>query len=197
MQIEEAFAVLSLKPNDLLEERFNEILFEAKQFFSSKPIIREVFEHRLNKLDKQRIAFSAIMESEQATKNNTIGNWEPKGQMLDVFNSFYAFRNDVNTSIYQSTSLEEISDYVHVLLLHFDRYLAYWYMPECKSDSTVILGKEADPMELIWALKNLQHLGVYTLAELKEKPDQFPSVLRQEIIRLSAIYKRNTDGRNV
>jgi len=197
MQIEEASALVSLSPDVLVEERLDEILFEAKRFFSGKPIIREVFKRRLEKLQKQQQAFSLLIGDKHIDQSYVSKEWIPNGDMLGVFNSFSALRSEINRAIFQATSIREIVCCVEDLMDQYDRYLAYWNLPEFTSEIPVILGKEPDPMELIWAIKELQAFGIFTIEDLKKNSEHCPALLCSEIIRLSVLYKRIIDGGNV
>ncbi len=199
----EALAYLAISDISEVKAREDELLFDAKRFFTKQPIIRQVFQHRITKLKHQ---FEAILivtnESErmrelevrgesQNEKENEDG--DEKQNLIDQFNAFQAEKTTLYGSIYSSESINELIGYVEQLLEAYDGFLELWEWP-FEGDSNVIIGKEPDVMEVLNALKQLEQLAIFTTEDLYQRIECCPVVLKNELLRMHALKKRNENG---
>ena len=201
----EALAYLAISDISEVEARESELLFDAKQFFTKQPIIRQVFQYRITKLKHQfeailivtnepkRIGELEVRSESQNENENEDGDGDEKQNLIDQFNAFQAEKTTLYGSIYSSKSINELIGYVEQLLEAYDGFLELWDWP-FEGDSNVIIGKEPDVMDVLNAIKQLEESGIFTIEDLYHRIECCPVVLKNELLRMRALKKRNKNG---
>jgi hypothetical protein len=203
MNVAEALAFLGISDLSEVEARKSELLFDAKQFFTKQPIIRQVFQHRITKLKHQYEALLIVTNEPERIKEvelrggsqneNENENEDWNENLIDQFNAFHAEKNLLYGSIYSAKSIVELIGHVGQLLQAYDSFLELWDCP-LEADSNVIIGKEPDVMDVLNAIKQLEELGIFTMGDLFEQIECCPVVLKNELLRMHALKKRNKNG---
>ena len=201
MNVAEALAFLGISDLSEVEARKSELLFDAKRFFTKQPIISQVFHHRITKLKHQYQALLIVTNEPERIKQLEVrgesqnGNGDEDGNqnLIDQFNAFHAQKNMLYGSIYSAKSIVELIGYVGQLLQAYDSFLELWDCP-LEADSNVIIGKEPDVMDVLNAIKQLEELGIFTIGDLFEQIECCPVVLKNELLRMHALKKRNKNG---
>ena len=87
---------------DDLEDRYEELLFEDKQFFTTRAIVPKVFRARLEKIRKREEAFRRIsgIHSEEKRISTTVLN-ENSSDLLLNFLNFQKDRASILQYVYQ------------------------------------------------------------------------------------------------
>lgn len=205
MNVLEALAFLGISDLSEVEVRKSELLFDAKRFFTNQPIISQVFHHRITKLKHQHEALLIVTDEPERIKQLQVrgesqngneyedGNENQKHNLIDQFNAFHAEKNMLYGSIYSAKSIVELIGYVGQLLQAYDSFLELWDCP-LEADSNVIIGKEPDVMDVLNAIKQLEELGIFTIGDLYQRIECCPVVLKNELLRMNALKKRNKNG---
>jgi hypothetical protein len=207
MNVLEALAFLGISDLSEVESRKSELLFDAKQFFTKQPIINQVFHHRITKLKHQYEALLIVTNEPERIKQLEVrgesqngnedededGNENQKHNLIDQFNAFHAEKNMLYGSIYSAKSIVELIGYVGQLLQAYDSFIELWDCP-LEADSNVIIGKEPDVMDVLNALKQLEELDIFTIGDLYLRIECCPVVLKNELLRMNALKKRNKNG---
>jgi hypothetical protein len=203
MNVLEALAFLGISDLSEVESRKSELLFDAKQFFTKQPIINQVFHHRITKLKHQYEALLIVTDEPERIKQLQVRVESQNGNedededgnhyLIDQFNAFHAEKNMLYGSIYSAKSIVELIGYVGQLLQAYDSFLELWDCP-LEADSNVIIGKEPDVMDVLNAIKQLEELGIFTIGDLYQRIECCPVVLKNELLRMNALKKRNKNG---
>jgi hypothetical protein len=207
MNVLEALAFLGISDLSEVEARKSELLFDAKQFFTKQPIISQVFHNRITKLKHQYEALLIVTDEPERIKQLQVrvesqngnedededGNENQKHNLIDQFNAFHAEKNMLYGSIYSAKSIVELIGYVGQLLQAYDSFIELWDCP-LEADSNVIIGKEPDVMDVLNALKQLEELDIFTIGDLYLRIECCPVVLKNELLRMNALKKRNKNG---
>jgi len=201
MNVAEALAYLGISDISEVEARKSQLLFDAKQFFTKQPIIRQVFQQRITKLKRQYEALVIVtnepeqIEAVDEGKENQFEKYiqNAKHNLIDQFNGFQAEKTKLYGSIFSSKSIVELIGYVEEVLQAYDTFLELWDWP-FEGDANVLIGKEPDVMEVLNAIKQLEKLKIFTIGELHQRKESCPEVLNNELLRMQALKKRNKNG---
>lgn len=192
----EALSYLGITHEADLEARRNELLFETKQFFTKQPLIRQVFERKLEKIRLQQKAFSLFGLMENESEGIKSMPFVEGSNLIEQFNHSQLQKAKFYSAIYNSTGYNGLINNVQELLNFYDDFLFLWEWP-FESQEDIIIGKEEDAMQLLVDLKKLRAIGVYTMNELIQKHDSCPETLKRELVRMNKLKKRNANGRGV
>jgi hypothetical protein len=201
MNVAEALAYLGISDISEVEARKSQLLFDAKQFFTKQPIIRQVFQQRITKLKRQYEALVIVtnepeqIEAVDEGKENQFEKYiqNAKHNLIDQFNGFQAEKTKLYGSIFSSKSIVELIGYAEDVLQAYDDFLELWDWPY-EGDANVLIGKEPDVMEVLNAIKQLEKLKIFTIGELHQSKESCPEVLNNELLRMQALKKRNKNG---
>lgn len=192
----EALSYLGVSHESDVEVRRNELLFEAKQFFTKQPLIRQVFERKLEKLRWQHEAFSLFLVVENKVEVVKATPFIDNSSLIEQFNHFQSQKATINREIYNSNGYTDLIQYVQELLNFYDEFLHIWEWP-FESQEDIIIGKEEDAMQILDDLKQLQAIGIYTMNDLIVKHDNCPKTFERELLRMNKLKKRNANGRDL
>lgn len=185
MTNEELLLYFPHSSDDDLEELFDQRLFEYKQFFATRAVIPKVFKARLEKLAKMDLAYRQLMELEEVATVSCSEVTFPDN-VLDAYNLFEREKGIRKIRLLKAASGSELSTAVHCLIALYERFYQKW--PILKEESTVIIGKEPDSMELFAVLKEESEKGICSFLELEKTQSQF---LRNEMKRVSLWLQKN------
>lgn len=193
MTIEEAHVFLGVHAACEPEEAYQQQLFEAKHYFTTRPIIRATFESKLKKLDNmQRAAETLGIITKNDSSIPPIA-FRGSNSILDTFNEYQTSKNSLLLLIHQSKSFQELITWVNNLLDVHTIYSSYW-MDACESKEAVILSKETDPMDFFTALTKLKSNGIDTFENLASNLTTVNDVIRIESTRLFLLNQREQNG---
>lgn len=192
MTIAEARIFLSLEIDQDPIDAFEEQLFQFKQYFTSKAIIRATFQAKLKKLDNLEKAANVMGIELPVCEKKEIHKFEATEYMLDAFQTYQKVKSALFQDINKTQSTHELKALVGNLLdVHF-QYAELW--PEIKEITfPVILSKENDPMELLTGLKMLKANGVETFSELAKNLTKAPQGIINESMRLFLVNQKEIE----
>ncbi len=175
---------------DDLEERYEELLFEDKQFFTTKAVVSKVFRARIEKMKKREEAFRSL------TSSTISENYEPIQlsfeKTSDLHQNYLNFQKDralLMQQLYRAKECQTVIDMIEHLLNRYVAYLVPWQMNRKEETAGVIISKEPDPTDLYNALKAFSEAGGKNVNEIQTLFYNGKSLLETESKRLSLLFQ--------
>ena len=196
MTKEEAILFFPCKDEDDFQEIYEDLFFEYKQFFLSKPPIRKVFLAKKVKMQKMHEAYLLIAGKEDVVINNEMQKFEYtfSNSILDTFNLYQHYRNELKIKILKSNNSIELTPIIDQILRLQSIYSEIWGEFEISESENIIISKEIDPMYLLLAIQEFNKLGGITFKDLHLKINISPILLINEAKRLSLCRKLEKNG---
>lgn len=200
MDISTAKLLLPVHEDEYIVDVWEERLFSHKQFFLTRPPIREVWQARLNKMRKEYEAFILLTEScnvdwnELPQINTTITYINM--DVVSVFNAYFKLRNEFKTKLISSFDPLEIYQIVIAWVNSEKKYYEVWSCEQALKDDIqqVIISKEPDPMDVLASIRDWKAKFDHATS-FKDLCDGYtflPELLKNEVKRLTSLYKRNS-----
>jgi hypothetical protein len=193
MTIEEAHVFLGVHAACEPEEAYQQQLFEAKHYFTTRPIIRANFESKLKKLDNMQQAAETLGIITKNDSSIPPIAFRGSNSILDTFNEYQTSKNSLLLLIHRSKSFQELIKWVKNLLDVQTTYGSCW-MDAWENKEAVILSKETDPMDFFTALTKLKSDGIDTFENLASNLTTINDVIRIESTRLFLLNQREQNG---
>jgi hypothetical protein len=192
----EACIFLGMQKGEDAFEAFEESLFQFKKFFTSQPIIRATFLAKLKKVEKvEEAALFFGIETPEIPFEFEF-EWSQAKEMLFVFQSFQAIKSQLFLAVQGSKSCAHLKLVIHTLLDLNLRYIQLW--PEIKAqDTTVVIAKEKDPMELLTDLQKLKERGIETFFDLSNTKDLAGNSIGYESQRLYLLHNKEEEWKTI
>lgn len=191
MTRQEALNVLGIDDPEESTDAFEELLFEIKQYFLTKPVVSKLFLAQLTKIDRLYEA-AEVMDIE--VNSEKVPNSEFKvdfiGVILNDYLMYEKARAHFKQLLLKTVDRAEIKNVIHQLLEVQQVYLSLW--PKILEDN-VVIGKEPDPMELLASIKEVNESGVYRFDQLDLSLNAMPAILLNEWKRLSLLFKKELE----
>ena len=109
MDQSEAKLFFTIQEGEPLKDAYDRILFEHKQFFLSKTPIRKVFEGRVDKMEKQLVAYNALGGLQDVSKPIEIETtWQFSDHVKEAFNQYQTYLSRHKQLIMSSKSFENL-----------------------------------------------------------------------------------------
>lgn len=193
MTEEEAYLFFPVN-DEAIEERWETVFFEHKQYFLTRPVIAKVFKAKLKKLEKQFIAFkilSGLNEEEGITDHFPL--LEIETIVIKAFQSLFNFRSQIKQQLLRVQLPSVLISLVEHWLLEEQKYQQLWFVETADIDTEgIVISKEKDPMILLGALKRWDNNKEKDFKSLKQNLNDLPETLLDEVKRLSLLYKLNS-----
>lgn len=189
MTIEEA--QIHFKYNDLhdLDDQFESQLFEYKQFFTSKPPVRKVFQAKLKKLDQMHLAYQILGgKLELSTYNPLIINFDK--DLVTAFQSYYKVRGELKQRIMQASDVADLRKMILHLLTETKLYASVWQFNHEDYDG-ILVSSESDEMLIYKELCEFESENPVTIEAINKLDCE--NVLVRESKRLSLWLKLDQD----
>ncbi len=191
MTRQEALNVLGIDDPEESTDAFEELLFEIKQYFLTKPVVSKLFLAQLTKIDRLYEAAEVLgveISSEKAPISDMKVHFE--GVVLNDYLLYEKARAHFKQVLLKTIDRAEIKSIIHQLLEVQQAFLTLW--PKI-SDDNVVIGKEPDPMELLASIKEVNESGVYRFDQLDLSLNAIPAILLNEWKRLSLLSKKELE----
>jgi len=179
-------------PEDFVNE-YEDLFFEAKQFFCTRPVIPSVFRSKLEKLKRQYEAYCVLKDQEVesfADADNLYSEKELSGSIREVLSTFNRDRSTLKQSIVAASSFKDLHCAVIRYLRLYAVYASLWPLDIEKGD--VKIGVETDSMALIKGVDDAEKVGVVAFDQLERLSEDHP--LRLEAKRLTLWRNKFEDG---
>ena len=189
MNQNEASAILG--PYDDLQDAFEFLLFDYKKQLIALAPIEKLITPKLKKIKQLQEAYLTLggeVESFTITMFNPI---TPTEDLLESYKIYQNVRNSLKRSISNSLLFEEIENFCQHLVFYEKMYASCWFTHEF--DTTEIVSKEPDPMDVLKAIREYNKNGGFTFDDLKMNKNNPPAVLIKERNRLSLLTTKFGD----
>jgi hypothetical protein len=181
----------SYNEGDDLEERYEELLFEDKQFFTNKAIVPKVYRARIEKIKKREDAYRRISKTESDNEHIELNLFNENSS--DLMQNYLAFQKDKSTIMHSLFQVRQCNSLIEIIELYMNRYLAYlqnWKLNELGDTDGVLIAKEQDPTNLYNAIKAFSSAGGKNVNEIQTLFFNRKSLLVNEAKRLSLLLQK-------
>jgi uncharacterized protein YkvS len=178
-------------PEDF-ENEYEDLFFEAKQFFYTRSVIPSVFEARLDKLKKQYEAYCFLSEEKESScsKVGELSSVKFEGSIRGIVSKFNQERSILKQKIVSASNFEDLEcSVIHYLDL-YSAYASSWPLDHDGGD--VKIGLETESMLLLKGVDEAEKVGVTTFDQLETLSVDHP--LRMEAKRLTLWRNKFEDG---
>ena len=189
MTTNEASAILG--PYDDLQDAFELQLFEFKKQLIALAPIEKLIAPRLKKIKQLQEAFLLLGGEIDEISISTFELVSPSENILESFKAYQDVRNNFKKLLFQSNSHEEIANFCQYLVAYEKMYASCWFTDEVNSSE--IVSKEPDPMEVLKAIREYNENGGFTFEDLRFDKNNPPAVLIKERNRLSLLVRKFSD----
>lgn len=176
-----------LEMEDVLD-LYDERLFEFKQFFLSKAIVKKVFLAKLEKLKKFEEAFSLIVQQPFIVKENLTQKTKFSDNVRSSFDLFEQRKSEFKKLITSSKNGSELNESVLNLLQLSDDYSKNWIIGSALEIEIETLSKEPDSMEILQAIRVFESQGGTTYSDILIQKNNL--ALMKEMKRVSLLFEK-------
>lgn len=172
-------------------DKYEALLFEDKQYFTTKPVHPTLFENRLTKMHKREEAYRSIVHEPVTpfVKQPLVYSFV-EGHLLDSFKHFQHFQNGVYRCIYAARSVNEVEYYVRRLLESYFAYSQPYNADIVREfDVDAKLGQPLEVMKKLELLQVFEEKGGEKPQDLLKMDFDEKEVLMREFKRLSLLAK--------
>ncbi len=175
---------------DDLEDRYEELLFEDKQFFTTKAIIPKVFRARIERMRKREEAFRRISKTSPSENISIVSvDQEIITDLLENYLRFQKVRSELMKQLYKVHECNSVILLIEQLLEYQLFYLMPWKISEIDGEKDIVISKEPDPSELFNAIKAFSEAGGSNVNEIQTLFFNGKSLLETETKRLSLLLQ--------
>jgi hypothetical protein len=190
MTQKEALLFFPLTNEAEIEDLYEDLLFEYKQFFINKFPLKKVFEAKEKKMLQMQKAYILLGGKNSAFLSNFIDtNYNFPFSIKESFQLYQKERNILKNNILKSISTIELSFFIHKLLNLQESYTEKWLIVSNLPDTEIQITNEPDPMSLLNAINEFNSKGGITFDELNSKRNILPDLILNEAKRLSLSIK--------
>jgi hypothetical protein len=200
MTEQEAKLLLGLQDGEDVLDKWDEVLFEYKQFFLSKPLIPKLIEGRIRKLKNAVLAFRVISRAtEHQISSQPELTFYPVPKVLESFHRYQSFRMQLKSFVMSAMNAEQLIDLLSRALILEKKWLEKWSLTNLNvEESSIVVSKEPDPMELLNGIKLwVQTNQEGTFGELHNDVSFLPEVVLHELKRLTLLHQKYFDGGSI
>lgn len=185
---EDALLYFPLNEDVDIDDLYDDLLFEQKQFLSNRMPISKVFNARILRLKKIDEAYTFLGGNNKISKGISIELLLLENNSIQE--TYQTFQQNLNRIKLEMFNAKSIADLLNVIELLFKNQFAFaqkFETPEISIDVQPIISKEPDAMEIIEAIRIAKTNGITQFKELSQLPSD--NILVQEANRLSLWLK--------
>lgn len=184
MTKEDALLYFPIEEDVEIDDLFEELLFEQKQFLSDRVPVSKVFEPRINKLNRIEEAYIFFGGEVSSNSNFSINLLPYQNELIEEsFTVFQKNKNTLKLALFNALSVTEIDQIIKSIFKNYSEFAEKWPKAEPEGLNKPVISKEADPMEIISEIKSIKEKGIVNFSELLELDQD--NILIKEAIRLS------------
>ena len=188
MTKEEALHFLNVNDVEEVEEAFEDVLFEYRNFFISKVPFTKLFKAKLVKLSRFFEAKEILIPTENGPIVDLNVELDDIGKcngVKEVFSLFGENEMKIKLAMTKSETFDQFSSCVQMLLDNYKKNADYWKLGRIDSPGfeQVKMSVEPDVMSVYEEIKRFHSLGLSTSVEINQLADD--NLLKQEAFRLS------------
>jgi|TARA_R110000737_G_scaffold17480_2_gene35213 stalled ribosome alternative rescue factor ArfA len=175
---------------DDLEDRYEELLFEDKQFFTTRAIVPKVFRARIEKMKKREEAFRRLTSIKERENIELVPlKFESTADIHQNYLNFQKDRALVMQQLYRTQECNSVIRLIEQLVHRYIAYLLPWQLVKVEEVEGIIISKEPDPTELYNALKAFSDEGGKNVNEIQSLFFNGKVLLENEAKRLSLLLQ--------
>lgn len=164
-------------------------LFDLKKFFTTKVPVSKLFSNRLKKLRHLQELNSYMFNSQIFNEKIIEYSFENTTDIETIHLNYSNYSNLLKFEIYNSNSPIEIENLVKHMIQLEKKYASFWFL-ENSWDEHTIVSKPSDPMLILNAIKSYNLNSKKTFDDLKNFRNNPPSILINEMKRLSLLFEK-------
>lgn len=184
----EVLAFFKVTDEDELEDAFELLFFEHKQFFLNKVPVKKLVEARISKLEKAGLVYSGYLKRQEndVQVEPFIYDFSVEN-LLDLFQAFQIAKTHFYLRFQQATSVKEFVAHVRAFTEMYYTYASN-FQGVFELDESLRVSVENDPMMILNGIKEYESKGGLTLNQLKNFENEPPEILIHEMKRLSLLF---------
>lgn len=190
MTIPEASAILG--PYDDLQDAFEFHLFDYKKQLIALAPIEKLIAPKLKKIKQLQEAYLTLGGTIDVITHTSFDPITPTEDLLESFKIYQDVRTSLKKHISNANAYEEIENFCQFLVFYEKMYASCWLTHEF--DTTEIVSKEPDPMDVLKAIREYNENGGRTFEDLRLNKNNPPAVLIKERNRLSLLVTKFGDS---
>lgn len=189
MTTNEASAILG--PYDDLQDAFEFLLFDYKKQLIALAPIEKLIAPKLKKIKQLQEAYLTLGGSIDVITHTSFDPITPTEDLLESFKIYQDVRTSLKKYFSNANAYEEIENFCQFLVFYEKMYASCWLTQEF--DTTEIVSKEPDPMNVLKAIREYNENGGFTFEDLRLNKNNPPAVLIKERNRLSLLATKFSD----
>lgn len=184
MTKEDALLYFPIEEGDDIDDLFEQLLFEQKQFLSNQMPISKVFNSRLNRLKKIEEAYLFFGGNIERNSNEDF-NISPyiSNSIEKNYNIFQQNKTILKLALFNALNVTEIENVIKHIFKTYIEFAEKWTTIEAEGLNRPIISKEPDAMAIMDEIKILKSKEIVNFSELSQLGHD--NILVQESIRLS------------
>ena len=191
MTKEDALLYFPLNDEIDIDELYDELLFEQKQFLSNRMPISKVFNSRVSRLKKLEEAFLFFGGKKPESRKNDINLLECTNDSIhESHQVFQGNLTQIKLGLFNASTVTELLSSIDQLFKNQIAFARKFEQVDKQIEIHPIVSKEPDAMEIIKAIHAANEIGITKFNELSQLP--VDNILIQEAIRLSLWLKLET-----
>ena len=187
MTVESAKLVLALSEEQVLEDVFENKLFEFKNFFINNLPTSKLFEAKFKKIRQLAEAYSVLGGEEVKVGSNVENILIVSDKIYETVIAQQAVVTETKLKVFSSRNSADLIFFATQMIENLKRFAENWYVESLIGNQDVKMSDVPDQMQLLKALKAFNEEGKSTFSEILTLPDD--NLLMKESIRLSLWLK--------
>lgn len=184
MTKEDALLYFPIERDTDIDDLFEDLLFEQKQFLIDRVPVSKVFEPRINKLKKIEEAYIFFGGKIEKKSNIHKGILSYNNDSIEeVFGVFQQNKNTLKLILFNASNSSEIEQITTLIFENYREFAKKWPGIDSEGLDRPVISKEPDPMDIIQEIKSAKEKGIVNFRELLELDED--NILIKEAIRLS------------
>ena len=188
MTVNEAKIFLSLSDEDVLDDVYEQKLFEWRNFFVNRFPIPSLFRSKIEQLEKLEEAYLALGGTSNDLALEISFEKEFSNNFKETFHQFQEQRAHLKSLLFSVVSASEMIPVVQSLNELTLSYAAIWNN-ENLDTTGVVMSKESDPMDLLEAINDAEKAGVHNISQIDKLPQGH--LVLNEAKRLSLLIEKS------
>lgn len=174
------------------EDKYNEVLFEQKQYFLSGIPWSKTYAARFNKLEKVQLAYEQLYGiTEHPVQDAFILEVLTGEELESVYKTYQRNKTQIYLRINQSKTINDLMINANLLLENRMKYALKWNDAQLELISSETL-REIDPVTVLKEMELVKTKGVVAFNQVSDLERENP--VYQEGIQLSLWLNKETNG---
>ena len=170
MERNEALLYLPVGEGELLEDVYEQKIFEWKNFFVNRFPISKLFGKKLEQLKKLDEAYRVMGGVPVSSVEHLVVDIQFEVDFKQAFLKYAEHRNQMKARLFAAHSAMDILTVVNGLLTLTRSYAKVWTSSGLETKG-IVISKEVDPMDLLSAIEDAASQGVQTITEIGKLPE--------------------------